>query len=441
MQPSISSRSEDLRQLEHLAPIGFAFLLRYLTWPQALACALLAVLYAAVVSTRLWPAARRPGEGERGFSPGKLAYAMSVFCLVLLFPGKDYIVVAVWANLSVGDAVSNIVGRRFGRARLPWNTDKSWAGTVSAFAASTPVALLLLVWTGFPAPADSFWARAWLYAVSTSLVCSLVESVPLPIDDNITVCAAGAPFLAWLSHASWPPPLDPRALAAGAALCISAALAAYFLKTVSVGGATSGVIQGTIVFYSFGLSGFTLLATFFLLGSAFSKMGYGRKHALGLAQADHGRRASLHVWGKGFAAFAAAVASLFLSEKRLASAAFVSALTASLYDTTATELGQLYGTRPVLIPSLRHVPRGTRGAISIEGSILGLLSAGVLAAEAAIMGFVTGREVLLTIVAATVAANLESYLASRYPECSSGPLMNAFHTCVAMLLALLALGL
>ncbi len=412
-------------------------MLRYLNWPQALACALLAVLYAVFVSTRLWPSARRQGERERGFSPGKLSYAASVFCLVLLFPGEDYIVVAVWANLSVGDAVSNVVGRRFGSARLPWNGDKSWAGTLSAFVASTPVALLLLVWTGFPAPADLFWARAWLYAVSTSLVCSLVESVPLPIDDNITVCAAGAPFLAWLSHASWPGPPDLRTSAAGVAICITAALAAYTLKTVTPGGAVSGVIQGTVVFYSFGFPGFALLATFFLLGSAFSKLGYRRKHALGLAQADSGRRASPHVWGKGFAAFAAGVASLFLSGRRLASIAFVSALSASMYDTTATELGQLYGRRPVLIPTLRQVPRGTPGAVSLEGSVLGLLSAVVLAAEAAIVGFVTAREALWAIVAATVAANLESYLASRSPGRASGPLMNAFHTCVAMLLSLL----
>ncbi|NWG13665.1 MAG: DUF92 domain-containing protein [Acidobacteria bacterium] len=436
MPASIPSRNEDLRQLEHAAPIGFAFLLRYLTWPQALALALLAVAYAALISTRLWPSASRPGEAERGFSPGKLAYALSVFSLVLLFPREQHIVVTVWANLSVGDAVSNVVGRRFGRARLPWNAEKSWAGSAAALAASTLAALALLAWTGFPAPGGSLWTRAWLYAVTTSLVCSLIESVPLPVDDNIAICAAGAPFMVWLSHASRPDPLDVCALGTGAAICVSAALAAYRFKTISAGGAASAVIQGTLVFYSLRLPGFALLVTFFVLGSAFSKLGYRQKDEWGIAQADGARRAARHVWGKGFAAFAAAFAALFVPDSRPAEIAFVAAVAASLYDTTATELGQLWGNRPVLIPSFRPVPRGTRGAVSLEGTILGLLSATLLAAEGVILGLVTGWEGVWVVAAAALAANLESYLAARPAKRASGPLMNAFHTCVAMLVAL-----
>jgi len=67
----MSLQSEDLRQLEHMAPLVFGVLLRFLSWDQALALAALAVIYALFVSSRLWRAAQRRDEAERGFSPAK----------------------------------------------------------------------------------------------------------------------------------------------------------------------------------------------------------------------------------------------------------------------------------------------------------------------------------------------------------------------------------
>ena len=97
----------------------------------------------------------------------------------------------------------------------------------------------------------------------------------------------------------------------------------------------------------------------------------------------------------------------------------------------------MYGRQPVLLPSLRQVARGTRGAVSLPGSMMGLLSAGCLVVEAIALGSVTGREGLWAMFAATISTHLESWLASRSPDLSGGPLMNAFHTTVSMLLALL----
>jgi uncharacterized protein (TIGR00297 family) len=438
----MSLQSEDLRQLEHMAPLVFAFLLKYLTWGQALALAALAVLYALFVSSRLWRAARRPDEAERGYSPGKVAYAVSILLLVFLFPEEEYIVAAVWANLSIGDAVSNLAGRRFGRARLPWSQDKTWVGMAAAFAASSLTGFVLLVWTGIPAAGAHVWPLAALFAAATSLVCSVVETLPLPIDDNISICASGGLFLGWLSRATVPCPLDPYALGTGLAICVSAALAAYMVRTVSLGGAIWGIVQGTIAYVALGSRGFILLATFFVLGSAFSKIGYSRKLARGIAQADGGRRAWRHVWGKGFAAFTAAVASIFLSRKEPAMLAYTAALAGSLCDTTATELGQLYGGDPVLIPSLERVPRGTAGGVSLTGSALGVLAAGIIAMEALALGLVSPGGAFSALVAAALATHLESWLASSHGRMpASGPTMNAFHTTVAMILALLLAGI
>jgi uncharacterized protein (TIGR00297 family) len=438
----MSLQSEDLRQLEHMAPLVFAFLLKYLTWGQALAFALLAVFYALFVSSRLWRSARRPDEAKLGFSTGKVAYAASIFFLVLLFPDDEYIVAAVWANLSIGDAISNLAGRRFGSTRLPWSPDKTWVGMAAAFFASSLAGFVLLVWTGIPSAGGGLWSLAALYAVATSLVCSAAETLPLPIDDNISICASGGLFLGWLSRASNAHLDDPHRFVTGFAICVSAALVAYSVRTVSLGGAIWGIVQGTIVYGALGLRGFALLATFFLLGSVFSKIGYERKLARGIAQPDGGRRAGKHVWGKGFAAFAAALASMFLERKEPAMLAYTAALAASLCDTTSTELGKLYGGNPVLLPSLERVPRGTAGGVSLAGSALGVLAAVVIGVEALALGVVNPWGAASAIVAAAVAAHLESWLASRRGSVQAGgPMMNAFHTTVAMILALLLAGI
>jgi len=438
----MSLQSEDLRQLEHMAPLVFAFLLKYLTWGQAIALAALAVLYALFVSSRLWQSARRPDEAKRGFSTGKVAYAVSILVLVLLFPEDEYLVAAVWANLSVGDAFSNLAGRRFGHTRLPWSPDKTWAGMGAAFVASAVAGFILLVWTGIPSAGVGVSRLAALYAVATSLVCSLVETLPLPIDDNISICASGGLFLGWLSRASIVRLDDPQRFVTGFAICLSAALAAYAFRTVSLGGAIWGIIQGTVVYGALGLRSFVLLATFFVLGSAFSKIGYQGKLKRGIAQPDGGRRAGRHVWGKGFAAFAAAAASIFLDRKEPAMLAYTAALAGSLCDTTSTELGKLCRGDAVLLPSLERVPHGTTGGVSLAGSALGLLAAIVIGVEALALGLVNPWGAVSAVFAAAVAAHLESWLASRHGRVQTGgPLMNAFHTTVAMILVLLLAGI
>jgi uncharacterized protein (TIGR00297 family) len=199
--------------------------------------------------------------------------------------------------------------------------------------------------------------------------------------------------------------------------------------------------MGAVVFYAFGVSGFVLLGTFFALGTLFTRLGYGAKMRLGAAQPQQSQRSAAHVWGKGIAALLAAVCSVFLTDTSVGAVAFVAAVSASLYDTTATELGLLAGGRPLLLNTLRRVPPGTRGAVSAAGSLLGLLGAAVIAGSGYFLGLVGLAGAIQSLVAATVAAHLESWAGAR-PQGSmvSGPMMNAFHTVAAMLLAAVLAG-
>jgi uncharacterized protein (TIGR00297 family) len=427
-----SHHNENLRQLEHLIPVGFAFLLPYLSWAQAVLCGFLAMIYGVFVSSRLWRGTRRPNEALLGFSPGKAAYAVGILGLLTVFRGETYIVAAVWANLSVGDAASNLIGRNFGRRALPWNPRKTWLGSLGAFVCAAPAAYILMIWNG----ARDY--ATWVLAVAVTLVCTLVETIPLPLDDNLTICIAGGLTMALLTRAAWPSGPHWVDLAIGFGISVTAAMVAWLVKTVSFSGAFWGVLFGSIVYFALGIRGFALLGGFFVLGSLFSKVGYQRKAAVGIAQPNLGRRAGKHVWGKGIAAVLAAAAALFLPDRAPALLAYVAALAASLADTTATELGQLLGRRTISLSSFEEVPAGTPGAISFAGSLCGLFAAILTSVAGYGLQFVSAWGGLWVVAAAVFSIHLEGFMTGRHrEERPGGPLMNAFHTTIAMLVALL----
>lgn len=41
-------------------------------------------------------------------------------------------------------------------------------------------------------------------------------------------------------------------------------------------------------------------------------------------------------------------------------------------DTVSSEIGKAYGSQAYLVSTFRRVPRGTEGAVSLEGSLAGL---------------------------------------------------------------------
>jgi uncharacterized protein (TIGR00297 family) len=61
----------------------------------------------------------------------------------------------------------------------------------------------------------------------------------------------------------------------------------------------------------------------------------------------------------------------------------LSALAEATADTVSSEIGQAYGGRPILLTTLRSVEPGTDGAISLRGTLAGILAAAIVAAAGA----------------------------------------------------------
>ena len=86
-----------------------------------------------------------------------------------------------------GDGLADIVGRRFGRARIPWNHQKTWMGSFGMFLGGFLLSLLILMLY----VAIGIFSTTILILLPALLVISiaatLVETIPLRDVDNITV--------------------------------------------------------------------------------------------------------------------------------------------------------------------------------------------------------------------------------------------------------------
>lgn len=120
---------------------------------------------------------------------------------------------------------------------------------------------------------------------------------------------------------------------------------------------------------------------------------------------------------------------------------FAASFASKLGDTVSSEVGKAYGRSTFLITTLRAVPRGTEGAVSLEGTAAGFAAAAIFCALAFGVGVVGGRGAAIAAVAATVANLAESFLGATTQgrvEVMTNDVVNVLQICLA---AALAIGL
>jgi uncharacterized protein (TIGR00297 family) len=439
-----SSYSESRRQLVHIAMVGWAFALRVLSWPQAAALALAALLFNYLVLPRVGDRALfRPDDIARGTPTGILFYPLAVLLLILCFRSRLDITAAAWAILAVGDGVATLCGQSIDGARLPWNPEKTWAGTIGFFLAGAPAGVLLCWWTQpamiSPAPM-TFVVGAPVLAAA---VAALVESIPVRLDDNLSVPFAAAATLWVLSlvdHAMVEVMLPGAISRLAPALFVNAAFAAtaFAEGVVSWSGVVAGVLIGLAIYVGAGWQGWTMLLAAFVSAAATSKVGWQRKRALGIAEEREGRRGAANALANCLVAAVAALLAISSPYQAAAWCALVTALTAGASDTVASEIGKAKGRRTFLVVGVRPVPPGTPGAISLEGTIAGVVSATLLATLGAALGLVPANAIWIVVVAATAGAFVESALAAVLEprRILDNHLLNFINTTVAVAVAL-----
>ena len=431
-----------------MASLLFAFLFPYFTWKQAAGCALLLLLFntlilpwldvgvseetalspgerVASVASRVRgfllrlaalalprpasdpsPGPRRPvkapvaghplplGEGENSISsrsPGDRAragivlYPISVLALIVLYRNHLHIAAAAWAIMALGDGMATVVGKALRGSALPWNRQKTWPVFISFAVAGTVGAYLLTRWIAPEIPPD----KTLTVCAAASLLGAVVESIPIPLDDNLTVpLVVGAfmfcAFLVERSALNSNLPYLGRRIFLAIAVNLAFALLACALKAASRSGAVCGFFLGTAIYLGYGYKSFLLLFAFVLLGSVATRLGFSKKAARGVAE----RRGGARSWREALANLLAAAFFALLVITTHHEAAFLIALVAALAeaagDTVSSEIGQWASDRAYLITTFEPVPAGEDGGISLGGTAAGF------AASAIIMGLGLG---------------------------------------------------
>lgn len=435
--------SEDTRQAVHIAMGACALLLPLIPWWQSVLLATVAVLFnlfalQKLLGRRLF----RPGERIGRMASGIVLYPLSVLGLILVFRDRLDIAAAAWGILAAGDGMATIVGRRWPIRRLPWNQGKSLGGSLALFGFGGLAAVALAFWCrGLVVPPAYPWYLV-IAPLAAAAAAAAVETIPVALDDNVSVAASGAGVLWVLSlvsndlvTAAITSLASQLPLAAGANLVV--AILGYRAGTVTISGMLAGALLGTAIFVFAGAPGWVLLLVCFAAAVITSRVGLARKRTLGIAEERGGRRGAGNAFANtGVAAIAAAMAVLTYAQGD-ARLAFVAALVAGSSDTVASEIGKAWGRRAFLVTTFRRVPAGTPGAMSFEGTLAGLGGAVALALVASALGLIAMSQVPLVVVAATAGAVVESYLGATLEPRGvlNNDLLNFINTGVAAFVA------
>lgn len=370
--------NEVLRKSLHIA-IGFgAFALKWMPWHVAAAVCVVAIFSNWLLLHRIF--GKRVSRHERGFDEGIVLYPVAVLLLILVFRHQLHYAAVAWAMLAFGDGVATLAGRWMRIGALPWNADKSWGGLVTCFIACAASGIAVAFWMDYRHP---------IVVLIAAAAAAITESLKLNIDDNVTVPFAASVALVVVGMRTDPGfGVYPDHVVWLILNCILA-IAGYFARSVNVSGALGGWFLGTIMVLLAGWPMYVALLAFFIIGTAATKLGYSRKAKKGLAQEGGGRRGFSHAFAN---AGVATICSIAISrtydagEITLIYLMGIASLATAAADTTASEIGQLIGRRAFLPLTLQRVPVGTEGAISVEGTIAGLLG-GALVAVAGVAAF------------------------------------------------------
>jgi uncharacterized protein (TIGR00297 family) len=136
------------------------------------------------------------------------------------------------------------------------------------------------------------------------------------------------------------------------------------------------------------------ILAFMILTSLATRFGRERKQRLGTAESMRGRGAAQVAANLGIAALAMipsktsllifyAMGALYQSTPAMTLAPALAALAEAAADTISSEIGQVLGGQPFMLTTFRRAAPGTDGAISLAGTLAGILAAAAVAATGA----------------------------------------------------------
>ncbi|XP_031737373.1 probable phytol kinase 1, chloroplastic isoform X2 [Cucumis sativus] len=120
---------------------------------------------------------------------GPLYYVLILILSAVIFWRESPVGLISLGMMCGGDGIADIMGRKFGSKRLPYNQEKSWVGSISMFIFGFCVSIGMLYYFSVLGYLELDWVKAVQNVALISLVATVVESLPSAgvVDDNISV--------------------------------------------------------------------------------------------------------------------------------------------------------------------------------------------------------------------------------------------------------------
>lgn len=178
----------------------------------------------------------------------------------------------------------------------------------------------------------------------------------------------------------------------------------YHRRALDLWGSLSMVVMGIIIIISAGVNWLFLILLFLILSLFATKYKKSYKRRLGIYES---KRKAKNVISNGVVAFImAAFGGYYLPFV----GGFIGAIATATADTMASEIGILQ--RPRLITTMKKVAPGTDGGISILGTLVGVIGAGIIGIAAYLLGIIADPflSLKIAIISGTIGCFMDSIL-------------------------------
>jgi uncharacterized protein (TIGR00297 family) len=184
----------------------------------------------------------------------------------------------------------------------------------------------------------------------------------------------------------------------------------FTTKKLTLAGAITGAIVGLLMYKGAGLTGLIILAVFFISAVWATKWQLAEKVEIGAAEQHKGRRTAGQVLANGGVAALLGVVGWYMpGHTSLISLMIAGSFAAATADTLSSELGIVYGRRFFNILTFKKDTRGLDGVVSLEGTLIGLVGAFIIAVVYGI-GFGWGVAVCWIVLAGFIGNLVDSVL-------------------------------
>ena len=181
---------------------------------------------------------------------------------------------------------------------------------------------------------------------------------------------------------------------------------AYRFKTADLSGLFSTALVGIILLVFADATWFLVMLAFFILGSVCTRYKFEYKKRIGVEQGKSGARGYRNVFANGIVACAAAILyGVFVQPVFIVM--YVGCVATAAADTMASEIG-VTGGIPYMITTLRKVPIGTNGGVTMTGELVALGGSFVVSLVALGLQVISPWMLVICTITGFVGTNLDS---------------------------------